>query len=96
VHDSAIVDSRAVTDPMVDVGSCVAVAGPARVGPGTRVHPFPIITGRTNVCSSWCIWSGVAVMLRDGRQVSPFGGGVLVGVNRMRWILAFASKGHTP
>lgn len=96
MQGSAIVDSRAVIGPMVDVGAYVAVAGPARVGPGTRVHPFLITAGRTNICSGWSIRLGVVVMLGYGQQVPPSGGAVLVAVDRIGWIPSLASKGHTP
>jgi cation:H+ antiporter len=36
----------------------------------------------------------VVVMLRSGWQLSRFEGGILVGLNLVRWVLDFASKGH--
>jgi UDP-N-acetylglucosamine acyltransferase len=49
IHPTAVVDARAEIDPSADVGPCVVIDGPVRVGPRTRIMAGAYLTGRTEL-----------------------------------------------
>ena len=49
IHATAIIDPKAEIDAEVEIGPYVIIAGPVKIGRGTRVMAHAYITGRTEI-----------------------------------------------
>jgi UDP-N-acetylglucosamine acyltransferase len=72
IHPTAIIDPRAVLHSTVQIGGYVVIDGPVRIGAGTSVAPFSLITGLTEIGND-CRIHGHAV-IGDVPQDRAFGG----------------------
>jgi UDP-N-acetylglucosamine acyltransferase len=49
IHATAIIDPKAEIDAEVEIGPYVVIAGPVKIGRGTRIMAHAYITGRTEI-----------------------------------------------
>jgi UDP-N-acetylglucosamine acyltransferase len=74
IHRTAVVDVRAEIHPDADIGPCVVVDGPVKIGAGTRVLAHATLTGHTEIGSDNVIHMGAVVghvpqdLAFDGRE----------------------------
>lgn len=73
IHPTAVVDSRALIDPSVEVGPYVVIDGPVRIEPGTVLGPHAHILGLTTIGAGCRIHTGAVI--GDLPQDRSFSGG---------------------
>lgn len=73
IHQTAVIDARAEVDPRADIGPFVHIAGPVKVGRGTRVLAHATLAGWTEIGRDNVIHMG-AVIGGDPQDLAYDGG----------------------